>query len=343
RVIVRLRDSKIIELIDAVWGNNSSTVCKLLQSSNVKIDNQDEFGKTALMTAAASCNLGIIDVLMGFNPNLEIKDQSGKTAVNWSIFMKHKEGLKYLIDSGSNIETTDKKNKTPIIQAARAGFIDIVHILIDAGANLEHQDDNKLTAFNYADKNSHTTVAELLSNLTEQRNTAKTVNFGVLYGQSAFGLSQSLGIPRKEAKAFIDNYFEINPKVAGLTKSILDECKEKGYVTTLAGRKRYLPEITSKNVMVRKGAERQAFNTVLQGTAADLIKMAMLNAAREIEEKKHPWVMLLQVHDELVFESPEAAAEGCAKFAIRVMSSAMTLKVPLDVEAGVGDNWLEAK
>lgn len=200
-----------------------------------------------------------------------------------------------------------------------------------------------------AGKDIHSATASALFGIDaadvdkEQRNTAKTVNFGVLYGQSAFGLSQSLGIPRKEAKAFIDNYFEINPKVKGLTASVLDECKDKGYVTTLAGRKRYLPEISSKNVMVRKAAERQAFNTVLQGTAADLIKMAMLNAAREIEEKKHPWVMLLQVHDELVFESPEADAEECAKFAVRVMSSAMTLKVPLDVEAGVGDNWLEAK
>ncbi|MHC4840918.1 MAG: DNA polymerase I, partial [Planctomycetota bacterium] len=177
----------------------------------------------------------------------------------------------------------------------------------------------------------------------EQRTVAKTVNFGVLYGQSAFGLSQTLGIPRKEAKAFIDNYFEIHPKVKTLTASVLDECKDKGYVTTLAGRKRYLPEIKSKNVMVRKAAERQAFNTVLQGTAADLIKMAMLNADIEIRQKKHSWRMLLQVHDELVFESPKKDAKACAEFAERVMSGAMKLKVPLDVEAGIGDNWLEAK
>ncbi|MDC1141518.1 DNA polymerase I [Planctomycetota bacterium] len=177
----------------------------------------------------------------------------------------------------------------------------------------------------------------------DQRNIAKTVNFGVLYGQSAFGLSQTLGIPRKEAKEFINNYFEIHPKVAGLTDAVLAECKERGFVTTLAGRKRYLPEITSKNVMVRKGAERQAFNTVLQGTAADLIKMAMLNADIEIRAKNHPWRMLLQVHDELVFESPEESADECAKFAERIMSGAMELKVPLDVDAGIGSNWLEAK
>jgi DNA polymerase-1 len=177
----------------------------------------------------------------------------------------------------------------------------------------------------------------------EQRNMAKTVNYAVLYGQSAFGLSQGLNIPRAEAKAFIDNYFNSHPKVAKLNDQVLEECRKVGYVKTVAGRKRYLPEITSKNVMVRKQAERQAFNTVLQGTAADLIKKAMLDAHREIEKKKLPYRMLLQVHDELVFEAPEKEAKACAEFAREVMSKAMKLKVPLDVDAGIGDNWLEAK
>lgn len=177
----------------------------------------------------------------------------------------------------------------------------------------------------------------------EQRNVAKTVNYAVLYGQSAFGLSQGLGIPRSEAKEFIDNYFASHPKVAKLNDQVLEECRKQGYVQTLSGRKRYLPEIGSRNVMVRKQAERQAFNTVLQGTAADLIKLAMLKAHEEIETKKLPYRMLLQVHDELVFEAPEKDAKKCAEFAKEVMSKAMKLKVPLDVDAGIGDNWLEAK
>ncbi|MBZ0134818.1 MAG: DNA polymerase I [Planctomycetes bacterium] len=177
----------------------------------------------------------------------------------------------------------------------------------------------------------------------EQRNVAKTVNYAVLYGQSAFGLSQGLGIPRSEAKEFIDNYFASHPKVAKLNDEVLEECRKQGYVQTLSGRKRYLPEIGSRNVMVRKQAERQAFNTVLQGTAADLIKLAMLKAHEEIEKKKLPYRMLLQVHDELVFEAPAKEAKACAEFAKEVMSKAMKLKVPLDVDAGIGNNWLEAK
>ncbi|MEZ5992627.1 MAG: DNA polymerase I [Planctomycetota bacterium] len=178
---------------------------------------------------------------------------------------------------------------------------------------------------------------------THQRNVAKTVNYAVLYGQSAFGLSQGLGISRGEAKEFIDNYFESHPKVQKLTDQVLEECRTNGFVKTLSGRKRYLPEIGSRNVMVRKQAERQAFNTVLQGTAADLIKLAMLHAHERIEKEKLPYKMLLQVHDELVFEAPEKEAKGCAEFAKEVMSSAMKLKVPLDVDAGIGPNWLEAK
>ncbi|MCA8915632.1 MAG: DNA polymerase I [Planctomycetes bacterium] len=178
---------------------------------------------------------------------------------------------------------------------------------------------------------------------THQRNVAKTVNYAVLYGQSAFGLSQGLGISRAEAKEFIDNYFNSHPKVAKLNDQVLDECRKQGYVQTLSGRKRYLPEIGSRNVMVRKQAERQAFNTVLQGTAADLIKYAMLHAHEQIEKKKLPYRMLLQVHDELVFEAPAKEAKACAEFAKEVMSKAMKLKVPLDVDAGAGDNWLEAK
>jgi DNA polymerase I len=177
----------------------------------------------------------------------------------------------------------------------------------------------------------------------DQRNMAKTVNYGVLYGQSAHGLSQLLGIPRGEAKEFIDNYFEAHPKVAKLLGSVLEQCRKDGYVETLMGRKRFLPEIGSRNVMVRKQAERQAFNTVLQGTAADLIKKAMLDAHEQIEKDGLPYAMLLQVHDELIFEAPKAEAAACEDFAKKVMGQAMKLKVPLEVDTGKGQTWLEAK
>ncbi|MBE7492680.1 MAG: DNA polymerase I [Planctomycetes bacterium] len=195
----------------------------------------------------------------------------------------------------------------------------------------------------------HATTAATVFNVAEkdvskeQRNTAKTVNYAVLYGQGAQGLSQLLGVTRAEAQSYIDNYFAGHPRVKTLRDEVLAQCVKQGFVTTLAGRKRYLPEINSRNVMLKRQAERQAFNTVLQGTAADLIKQAMLNADAEIEKKGLSYRMLLQVHDELVFEAPEKEARACAEFVQRVMGGAMKLKVPLTVDAGIGDNWLEAK
>ncbi|MBX3475518.1 MAG: DNA polymerase I [Planctomycetes bacterium] len=195
----------------------------------------------------------------------------------------------------------------------------------------------------------HVTTAASVFNVTEedvtkeQRNAAKTVNYAVLYGQGAQGLSQGLGITRAEAQSYIDNYFAGHPRVKALRDEVLAQCVKQGFVTTLLGRKRYLPEINSRNVMLKRQAERQAFNTVLQGTAADLIKQAMLNADAEIEKKGLNYRMLLQVHDELVFEAPESEAKACAEFVQKVMGGAMKLKVPLTVDAGIGDNWLDAK
>ncbi|MCC6573753.1 MAG: DNA polymerase I [Planctomycetes bacterium] len=209
--------------------------------------------------------------------------------------------------------------------------------------------DEHLTAAFKRGEDIHKAVAAKVFGVAEkdvskdQRNQAKTVNFGVIYGQGAFGLSQQLGIGRADAQAFIDNYFANYPRVRELINEVIAGCRKDNFVTTLFGRRRYLPEIQSKNAMLRAQAERQAFNSVLQGTAADLIKRAMLAGQREIEEKKLPWRMLLQVHDELVFEAPKKEADACSEFAKRVMSEAMTLKVPLLVEAGIGDNWLDAK
>lgn len=247
--------------------------------------------------------------------------------------------------------------RTELGQKIRRAFIaDKGHKLISADYSqvelrlLAHVSDDKHLRQAFLDgEDIHKAVAAkvfgiALKDVTkEQRNTAKTVNYAVLYGQSAFGLSQLLNVSRAEATQFIENYFSGYPNVKELQTKVLEGCRKDGYVTTLLGRKRYLPEITSKNAMLRSQAERQAFNTVLQGTAADLIKKAMLNVHAAVEAKKLPYAMLLQVHDELVFEAPEKEAKKCAEFAQEKMSGAMKLSVPLVVDVGIGDNWLEAK
>jgi len=247
--------------------------------------------------------------------------------------------------------------RTELGQKIRRAFIaDKGHKLISADYSqielrlLAHvSDDPHLKQAFHDGEDIHKAVASKVFGISlkevtkEQRNTAKTVNYAVLYGQSAFGLSQLLNVSRADATMFIENYFSGYPNVKELQTKVLEGCRKDGYVTTLLGRKRYLPEITSKNAMLRSQAERQAFNTVLQGTAADLIKKAMLNVHAAVESKKLPYAMLLQVHDELVFEAPEKEAKKCAEFAQEKMSGAMKLSVPLVVDVGIGDNWLEAK
>lgn len=176
-----------------------------------------------------------------------------------------------------------------------------------------------------------------------QRAQAKTINFATLYGQGAFGLSRQLGIPRDEAEAFIDEYFE---RFAGV-RAFLDEQVEKarslGYVETLMGRRRYVPELKSKNWNIRQFGERVAQNTPIQGTAADLIKQAMLDVAAGLREGGWEARMLLQVHDELLFELPESELEAVTAMVVEKMEGAMALRVPLKVETGIGASWYEAK
>lgn len=176
----------------------------------------------------------------------------------------------------------------------------------------------------------------------EQRRKAKEVNFGIPYGVSAFGLAQRLGIGNNEAKEIIDAYFDRFPGV----KKYIDETKafahEHGYVKTLSGRRRYIPDIRSSNFNVRSFAERTAINMPIQGTAADLIKIAMIRVADSFREKKLKSKMLLQVHDELVFEVHESELDIVPDLVKSVMESAMNLEVPLKVEMGVADNWLDA-
>jgi DNA polymerase-1 len=173
----------------------------------------------------------------------------------------------------------------------------------------------------------------------EHRRQAKVVNFGIVYGLSAFGLSQQLGIEKSDAKRFIDAYFEKYSGVRRFIDKILEEARREQKVRTLFGRVRPIPDINSKNTNVRGFAERTAVNTPLQGTAADLIKIAMIQIDRALQEQELKSRMTLQVHDELVFEVPEAEVETLRALVKGEMEKAHPLAVPLVAEVGVGKNW----
>lgn len=176
----------------------------------------------------------------------------------------------------------------------------------------------------------------------EQRYKAKSVNFGLIYGQGAFGLSQNLGISRTEAKEIIENYFTQFPKIKQYMDVVIEGAKSKGYVETLLGRRRYIRDINSGNATVRGFAERNAINAPIQGTAADMIKIAMIEIHEALKGSNLQSKMILQVHDELIFDVPVNEKEELKALVIENMSNAMPLKVPLLVEAGEGKNWLEA-
>ncbi|MFC7371357.1 DNA polymerase I [Fictibacillus iocasae] len=178
---------------------------------------------------------------------------------------------------------------------------------------------------------------------SEMRRRAKAVNFGIVYGISDYGLSQSLNITRKEAAEFIDAYLKSFPGVKNYMDSIIQEAKQQGYVSTLLHRRRYLPEITSRNFNLRGFAERTAMNTPIQGTAADIIKKAMVDMDERLEQENLQAKMLLQVHDELIFEVPEEEVETLCSLVAEVMESAVMLDVPLKVDVNYGKTWYEAK
>jgi DNA polymerase-1 len=177
----------------------------------------------------------------------------------------------------------------------------------------------------------------------EQRARAKTVNFGIIYGQTAFGLSVTLRIPRNEAADFIREYRKRFPRIDEFLAECVASARSRGYVETLVGRRRKIAEIDSPNSARRALAERLAINSVVQGSAADLIKRAMINIARKIRDENRPARMLLQIHDELLFEVPENAVEAEKAMIVSEMSGAFDLRVPLKVDVGVGKNWMVAK
>ncbi len=176
----------------------------------------------------------------------------------------------------------------------------------------------------------------------EQRRIAKTANFGIIYGISAFGLSQRLKIPRAEAKKIIDDYFANFPAVASYIENTIRTVQEKGYAETLFGRRRYLPDINSRNSTVRSLAERNAVNAPIQGTAADIIKKAMINVDARMKEAGIRSRMVLQIHDELMFDAIPSEVETLKKIIVDEMENVIQLSIPLTVECNYGKNWLEA-
>ena len=175
-----------------------------------------------------------------------------------------------------------------------------------------------------------------------QRSNAKTVNFGIIYGVSAFGLSQQTDLSRSESKELIDTYYESYPKLKAYMSSQIDFARDNGYVATVLGRRRYLKDILSQNAIVRGAAERNAVNAPIQGSAADIIKIAMINIHKRLETRDWKAKMLLQVHDELVFDVPRTETESLSAMVKEEMENAFVMDVPLVVDLGIGENWLEA-
>lgn len=209
------------------------------------------------------------------------------------------------------------------------------------------QDEHLLAAFRNGQDVHAATAAKIfglpIEQVTkDQRRKAKTANFGIIYGISAFGLSQQLDCSRTEAKQLIDDYFAAFPRVIEYIESQKELARQKGYAETLFGRKRYLPDIHSQNATVRSFAERNAVNAPIQGTAADIIKMAMVSIHRRLKEEKLQAQMTMQVHDELNFNVPAQEVDRVREIVVSEMQNAVQLSVPLIAECGVGRNWLEA-
>jgi DNA polymerase I len=176
-----------------------------------------------------------------------------------------------------------------------------------------------------------------------ERSKAKMVNFGIAYGLSAFGLADRLQIEQDEAAQYIERYFERFPAVKGFIDETIAQADRDGYVTTLMGRRRMVPELRARQRQTRLLGERLAVNTVIQGTAADIIKVAMVRCHRRLAEAGSETRLVLQIHDELLFEGPEGEMDSAAELLSGEMKSAFALDPPLEVDVGVGEDWLAAK
>jgi DNA polymerase I len=259
--------------------------------------------------------------------------------------------------SSSNPNLQNIPIRTELGREIRAAFVpregwrlvvaDYSQIELRLLAHMSH-DPVLLDAFGRGEDIHTRTAAEVfrvppLMVTSEMRRNAKAVNFGIVYGQTPFGLAASLGIDRREAEEYIRTYFELHAGVKKFIQKTIAEVRESGFAPTLFGRKRPIPDMHSRNPNARSFAERTAVNTPLQGTAADLIKLAMIRIDEILRREKLETKMLLQVHDELLFESPPGEAEQVSKMVKREMETVHKLEVPLIVDVGIGENWRDAK
>ena len=209
------------------------------------------------------------------------------------------------------------------------------------------EDEELLKAYR-EDQDIHTKTATQIFGLPTSeitptmRREAKTVNFSVIYGISAFSLSKDLNIPRNEAQRYIDEYFNLYKGVKHFIEETIVQTRKTGYVKTLLNRIRYIPEIQSRNHNIRQFGERTAVNTPIQGTAADMIKLAMIAIHKRLSKEYPDVKMIMQVHDELVFEVPESQKEEVRTMVVKEMESVVEMKVPIKVDAHYGKNWDEA-
>jgi DNA polymerase I len=259
--------------------------------------------------------------------------------------------------SSSNPNLQNIPIRTELGREIRAAFVpregwrlvvaDYSQIELRLLAHMSH-DPVLVEAFRHGEDIHTRTAAEVfqvppLMVTAEMRRNAKAVNFGIVYGQTPFGLATSLGIARKEAEEYIRTYFELHAGVKKFIQATIGEVRQTGYAATLFGRKRPIPDMHSKNPNARSFAERTAVNTPLQGTAADLIKLAMIRIDEILRRDKLQTKMLLQVHDELLFEAPPDEAEAVSQMVKREMENVHRLDVPLIVDVGIGENWRDAK
>jgi DNA polymerase-1 len=209
------------------------------------------------------------------------------------------------------------------------------------------QDPTLMESF-HRDEDVHTRTAALVFGVSEGdvtpelRRQAKVVNFGIMYGMGPYGLARQLEMSPQEASRFIEDYFRLYPRVREYVEGIIDQAQKRGYVTTLLNRRRYLPELSSDRGSVVAFAKRTAINTPIQGTAADLIKVAMIGIDLELMRRGLETKMIIQVHDELVFEAPQEELDQVTQLVRSQMEGALSLKVPIKVDIGVGNNWYEA-
>ncbi|WP_225744381.1 DNA polymerase I [Marinilactibacillus sp. Marseille-P9653] len=282
---------------------------------------QPETGKIHtryLQTVARTGRLSSVDPNL---QNIPVRLEEGRKIRQ--AFIPRKEGWKIFASDYSQIELR-----------VLAHISDDEHL---KQAFIEEQDIHTSTAMRVFDLKDPSEVT------VNMRRDAKAVNFGIVYGISDYGLSQSLNITRKEAQEYIDTYFSRFPGVKTFIDDVIREAKDKGFVETLFHRRRYLPDINSRNFNLRSFAERTAMNTPIQGSAADILKVAMINMAEKVKEKGLEATLLLQVHDEVIFEAPEEEIPVLEELVKEVMENAVELSVPLKVESSWGKSWYEAK